>query len=405
MATQNKNVRMGDGALGVLRALKYDLDESDGAIMEQALQTRAIERLREHVEEVERIDRGLPAEGRRGEHATAAQVLLTALNQDKEQFRWVEGRLERRFDHDERAPWFTIGESRPIGSPLVLACRHAAMDEVRELGCYCVDLAESALSLTRPGSPGCAVLQALGVDAAALRETLLPVAAHGDLPVGREIPFGARAADALVVEPQAEAWRLGDAMRTQPEHLVLAVLRAARGDLLLALEAHAATYHLLRLRLTARPTLLPWSADLVRVLVRAHALARQARRSDLYPNLVMLALAEEGPQATPDVDSATLRDAVGATELCRPAAEPLPASIPVALGWNLGSSLLVGEALRHASALALDAGREQVATADVFVGLCRALHESTVQSDISLQQTCAALAAAGWRPEGQAGAV
>lgn len=391
---------MGDGALEVLRALKYDLDESDGAIMEQALQTRAIERLWEHVEEVERIDRGLPAEGRRGEHATAAQVLLTALNQDKEQFRWVQGRLERRFQTEEQAPWVSMGASRPIGSSLVQACRQAAIQEVRELGCFCVDLEEAALSLTKPETPGHAVLQALGVDAAALRADLLPMAARGDFPADRRIQFGARGAEALWVEPQAEAWRLGDAIRTQPEHLVLAVLHAARGDLLLALEAHAATYHLLRLRLTARPTLLPWSADLVRVLVRAHALAREAGRSDLYPNLVMLALAEEGPEATPAVDNQALLDAVAATELCRPAAEPLPARIPVALGWNLGSSLLVGEALRHASATARDAARGAVTPADAFAGLCTALRESPVKSDISLQQTCAALVAAGWRPQG-----
>lgn len=405
MATQNKNVRMSARAVEVLRALKYDLDESDGAIMEQALETRSLERLREHVQEVDRIDRGLPAEGRREEYATAAQVLITALNRDEQRFRWTDGRLQRRFEHDGREHWLGVDDARPIGSPLMQACRQAAMDEVRELGCRCVDLEEAALSLTRPESPGRIVLQAMGVDTGALRAALEPLAAHGDLPKDRaSIPFGARGSEALWIEPQAEALRLGSAT-AHPEHMVLAVLRAARGPLLLALEAHAATYHLLRLRLTARPALLPWSPDLVRVLVRAHALARQACRTDLYPNLVMLALAEEGPQATPDVDNPALREAIAATELCRPAAEPLPANQPVALGWNLGSSILVNEALRRASALASHAHRDKIPPSDVFVGLCHALAASPVKSDISLQQTTSALTAGGWHPaEGAPGA-
>ncbi len=67
--TQNKNIWLVERGLEVLRALKYDLDESDGAIMERALETRAIERLREHVEEVNRMDRG----HRRGHRASATE--------------------------------------------------------------------------------------------------------------------------------------------------------------------------------------------------------------------------------------------------------------------------------------------------------------------------------------------
>ena len=402
MATQNKNVRMGEMALEVLRALKYDLDESDGAIMEQALETRAVERLREHVEEVERIDRGLPAEGRRADHATAAQVLLTALNQEEERFRLAEGQLQRREAYEGGVQWLGAEDGPPADSPLVWACALAAVEEVRELGAFCVDLPEATLSLTRPGTPGCAVLGALGVDTAALRASLLPLASRGDAPARplvSDVPFGARGNDALVVEPRAEASRLGRSARTQPEHVALAVLRLVRGRLLLALEAHAATYHLLRLRLTARPALLPWSRELTAVLVRAHALARQAGRADLYPNLVMLALAEAGPAATPGVDNAVLRDAVAATEFCLPAAERLPASLPVALGWNVGSSILVGEALKHASEAARAAARPEVEAADAFGGLCRALREDPVRRDVSTQQTCAALQAAGWSAE------
>ncbi len=330
---------MGAGALEVLRALKYDLDQTDGAITEQSLEGRALERLRLHIDEVRRIDRGLPAEGRREEHATAAQVILTALNHDAERYRWADGGLlvQSELPQNPGLGWVPADMTQDFGRTLLRDFSEAAMEEVRALGCFCIDIQEAALSLTRAGSPGHAVLGALGVDADALRSTLLPLASTGDRPKDRDIPWGARSHDAMWVEPQAEALRLG-ATGTQPEHVVLGVLRAARGDLLLALEAHAATYHLMRLRLTAEPALLPWSPEVVRVLVRAHALARQAHRGELYPNFVAWALAEEGPSATPDADSNRLLQAIQATERCPPAPQPLPASLPVALGWNLGSS-------------------------------------------------------------------
>ncbi len=202
---------MGEPALEVLRALKYDLDASDGAIMEQALETRAMERLREYVEEVDRVDRGLPSEARRDTHATAAQVLLTALNRERQRYRWADGRLE--FGSPADGPlgpdrWVGIDEVRMWGTGLARACIDAAVEEVRKLGCAGVDLPEALASLTRPASPGAAVLRALAVDPDALRSAVLPHVARGDLPRDREVPFGARGAEALSFEPPAEAVRL-----------------------------------------------------------------------------------------------------------------------------------------------------------------------------------------------------
>lgn len=329
--TQNKNVRMGPGALEVLRALKYDLDESDGTIMEQALRSRAIERLYEHVAEVERLRRGFPGEGGREERLTAAQVLVTALNVAGERYRLQEGGLGVR---PEGSVWLDGRAVVEIPSPLYRACLDAASDEARELGCEGIDMVSAALSLTRAGTPGRQVLQAIGVDSDALRAVLLPLATRGTTPMDPPRCVNEDAARALWVEPGAEAYRLRlwlHADRMQPEHVVLSVARMATGKVLMAFESQAATYDLLHLRLTATAPIPPFSPELVAAFARAFEIAREAAWSQLSPDLLLLALAEAGPDATPEADPGALLASLRDCDRCRPKDRPLALDQPVEL--------------------------------------------------------------------------
>lgn len=125
--------------------------------------------------------------------------------------------------------------------------------------------------------------------------------------------------------------------------------------------------------------------------MRAYALARRARRAELDPVLLLLALADEGPAATPHLDHAALRDAAAAAELCRPAAEPLPASQPVALRDTFGHSIIVHEALLAASARARAAPRGAVYAADACGALCALREGWPVRTSAGYQQSVAAL--------------
>jgi|GEM_PF-4012640 len=387
---QNKNVRMGETALEVLRALKYDLDESDGAIMEQALRARALERLHEHVGEAARLGRGLPGEGRREEHLTAAQVLVTALNRDGERYRLEGGRLRVRPGGE--GDWLDGWRVHNLPIPLVRACISAAEDEARDSGCTYADMASAALSITRPGTPGRRVLEALGVDADGLRASLLPLATRGTETVDRSVGLSERAFSALMVEPGAEVLRLAHWsqawMRVQPEHVVLSVARKVSHKLLAAFESQAATYDLLRLRLTAETPIAPFSPALVGAFARAFEIARQAAWWQLSPHFLVLALAEAGPDTTPGADPDALRASLQGCDRCRPKEHPLAPDQPVELAWTVR---------RAFDLIAAGTGGEPLTPAAFFLGLARAIFTASVPS--AVQEARGALEAAGMRGE------
>ena len=82
-----KNVRLPEQGAELLRALKYDLDASDGEVVALALEQKALERLRYHVAILKRGRLGLIDEGATAMSRAAIPPLLAALNWDAERFR------------------------------------------------------------------------------------------------------------------------------------------------------------------------------------------------------------------------------------------------------------------------------------------------------------------------------
>ena len=89
-AGMQKNVRLSEHGADLLRALKYDLDASDGEVIALALEQTALERLRYHAALLKRGRLGLLGEGEIKQSRAAVVPLIAALNSEKERFRIVE---------------------------------------------------------------------------------------------------------------------------------------------------------------------------------------------------------------------------------------------------------------------------------------------------------------------------
>jgi crotonobetainyl-CoA:carnitine CoA-transferase CaiB-like acyl-CoA transferase len=89
-----KNVRLPEQGAELLRALKYDLDASDGEVVAQALKQKALERLRYHVAVLKRGRLGLLPESATAMSRAAMVPLLAALNWDKEHIRVEDGAIQ-----------------------------------------------------------------------------------------------------------------------------------------------------------------------------------------------------------------------------------------------------------------------------------------------------------------------
>lgn len=91
---QQKNVRLPEGPVEVLRALKYDQDASDGDVIADALRTQALRRIQHLLALIRREELGLSSTGRVAALRATVGILVAALNTDGEQYRVVADCLE-----------------------------------------------------------------------------------------------------------------------------------------------------------------------------------------------------------------------------------------------------------------------------------------------------------------------
>lgn len=98
-----KNVRLSEREAELLRALRYDLDATDGEVIALALEQQALMRLKYHVAMLKRGRLGLIDDAEAAPSRAPIEPLLTALNCGSERFRVKEGILHTRGDDGDWA--------------------------------------------------------------------------------------------------------------------------------------------------------------------------------------------------------------------------------------------------------------------------------------------------------------
>lgn len=93
---QQKNVRLSGQATQALRALKFDLELSDGEVIEQALAALTLRRAAYHISAVRRLRTRLLPETEGSIHRAALEASMYALNYETPRYRIHRTRLEAR---------------------------------------------------------------------------------------------------------------------------------------------------------------------------------------------------------------------------------------------------------------------------------------------------------------------
>lgn len=158
VAGVQKNMRLSEQGAELLRALKCDLEASDGEVVADSLERKALEGLRYHVARIKRVRLGMADEAEMARSGAAMTALLAGLNCEGERFQIEVGRVQTRLagQGEWRAgsgfPLFTAAvqavvlravelarefslEEATVAVLLLAACEHP--DGARDWGCRC----------------------------------------------------------------------------------------------------------------------------------------------------------------------------------------------------------------------------------------------------------------------------
>jgi|GEM_PF-2991016 len=221
-----KNVRLSEMGAETLRALKYDLDSSDGEVVALALERKAVERLQYHDAVVKRAQLGMIPKAEAVPSRAAIAALTAALNLEKPRFEVSGGGRVR--------PRPGFGEYSAEAQAVVKRAESLA----RELQLPRVSAAVLLLACCE--APEAERFAGLGVPAAALAVRLgdaLRAQVDPALPANREEIELTPAAKSILVEGASGIAVLDGIQAVNAEHILVAALQSDDG---LVAEARAA---------------------------------------------------------------------------------------------------------------------------------------------------------------------
>ncbi len=212
-----KNVRLSEREAELLRALKYDLDASDGEVIASALEQQALTRLKYHVAMLKRGRLGLIDDTEAAASRAPIEPLLTALNCGKERVSVQDGILHVRGDD---ADWARGGFSSTANATVMTR----AFELVKEMALPHVTVSVILLACCEtPEGKRCG---GLGIPIEALtsrlRETLVAQRADRDQP-STTLTWAAKS---VFVEGCKGIKALDGVPRVGVEHILVAALQS-----------------------------------------------------------------------------------------------------------------------------------------------------------------------------------
>ena len=211
-----KNVRLPEQSAEILRALKYDLDASDGEVVALALERKAVERLGHHASVLKRADLGMVLPPAAAPSRSAVVALAAALNWGGDRYRVEGGEVQNREGG---------GDWRPGVFAFSDAAQAVVQGAVRlQAELQAPQVSVAVLLLAACESPGADRFTGLGVPvrrlAARLREALAAQAGSGAS--GAFTP----SAKSVVVEGSMGLAALEGAEKVDVEHVLVAALQS-----------------------------------------------------------------------------------------------------------------------------------------------------------------------------------
>ena len=212
-----KNVRLSQRGAELLRALRYDLDATDGEVIALALEQQALMRLKYHIAMLKRGRLGLIDDAEAAPSRAPIEPLLTALNRGSERFRVKDGILHTRGDDGD---WARGGFSSPANAAIMAR----ALELVNEMALPNVTVAVILLACCEtPEGSRCA---GLGIPIEALtnrlRATLAAQRTEPD-PTGRGFTWAAKS---VFVEGCKGIKALDGVPHVGVEHILVAALQS-----------------------------------------------------------------------------------------------------------------------------------------------------------------------------------